>query len=163
MREVISYQFCDAHFAQDEKVPATVNRTVALDGADPRLVDLCDTCDKELFDRLMVLLDAHSAPVGDRPVVPKPRQRDESKDPNVVGGVCPVCGMKHYNKSSTADHIWREHIGQPRPVPQPPYDCPDCEVRSSSLIAYRVHRYRLHGVDVLTDAMAEYEKRRVAR
>lgn len=74
-KEVLIHVWCDAHSAREEKVPGSTF-TVALGGKN-RVIDLCETCEKELISPLAQLLDEFGAPpeVDTASPAPAPKKR----------------------------------------------------------------------------------------
>jgi hypothetical protein len=105
--QVIAY--CDG--THDEKVKATIERTVKIDNGKPVLLDLCEPCDKP-FLALLDLME-RGAPV-EKPERPKRDRTGESRPSRIPGGpvhlrTCPECGHVSPNRSTLGQHTRTQH------------------------------------------------------
>lgn len=137
MREIQVNAFCDLD--HDEKVPATIERTVSIDGSDVVVLDLCDEHDSEVFTIVLVAME-RGAVVQAPPEQPKQRakragrknphheRRYESEYPTDPRyRTCPDCGFVSVSRSALGQHVSVRHqkglsdypeIAIPKPLPQ---------------------------------------------
>ena len=111
--------WCDGEHEGD--VPATVTRTLVLDGGDPYLLDLCEPCDKAvqdiavLMERGVLASQAITAPGSTRTrVVPRPRKGVGGRTASVMKNsvawrTCPVCGHEAPTRSANGQHLKQNH------------------------------------------------------
>lgn len=117
MREIQVNAFCDLD--HDEKVPATVERTVSIDGSDVVVLDLCEEHDSEVFTIVLVAME-RGAVVQAPPEQPRKRTRTgrnphherkhESEHPSDPKyRTCPECGFVSRTRSSLGQHLSARH------------------------------------------------------
>ena len=161
MKEIKIVAWCDNCAADDRKEAATtsVTLTVGPRGA-PLTIDLCDTCHEAMITPVTALLTEYGQaenPAAEQPAaVPSPGKKPRPRN----RATCPLCPATRSASWVVADHVWRDHVGQPRPAA--PTVCPDCgytaEHTKTPTAAIGRHRANLHGYDPLAEALARYEQ-----
>lgn len=162
MRRVEITAFCDACDADETETPATTTYTVAAVGGEAseravlaavRTLDLCERHTREV-EAVRLLASEHGARLGTGPGV---ATRFEPRDPGNPLTACPLCETSGAGRSAIVQHVWKHHVGQPKPTP--PTMCPDCnfghrrgEPKSTGSVG--VHRAAAHGFDPLAEAVA---------
>jgi hypothetical protein len=146
MREIITKAWCDLHQHNgDDRVEGTMTRELSLDGGAPRELDLCASCDEQLFGLIVKLLNGGRVP--EATIQPrKPKQRMGPTNDQL----CPICGVAYAMDSTVVSHVWSEHVGRPRP--RQPEECPDCGQRKENGMAMARHR-KLHNYDRMQEAL----------
>lgn len=107
MREVQITRWCDNH--SEEKIQATVSRTVSVDDSPPVELDLCDDCDTGPFTAFLQL-------VGRGAVLPDRRGRvaGAKRGPKLVAvdNKCPEPDCDYQPKNAVNQRHGRRVLGQ---------------------------------------------------
>lgn len=98
MREVEVHIWCDIH---GQGTSADYVHVVAIDGAEPKALDLCEICDLRLFGELMEVVAEH----GVTPEIVEPSTRAEPEDERT----CPRCGLLVSTRQNLSRHCSRAH------------------------------------------------------
>jgi hypothetical protein len=157
VKEVTILVWCDSCAAAGKREPATGTQTAAVGaGGQPAALDLCDACEADLLAPLAALLADYGAPVDQPATISRPTPVPTSSRGG--GYSCPICGATRNARSALADHVWRDHLAQPRPPV--PTTCPDCgytavNSKNPSASVGR-HRSNSHGYDPLAEALTRY-------
>lgn len=165
MKEYRIDVYCDRH--QPENVPGTVTRQVALDGMKFKTLDLCEQCEKELFDEVSDLLVRFGVPLDTPVTAPKTRKTPPparglagpeavfveppvpaSPDTDRTKAQCEICDSVVL-RSSLISHLW-SHSSIPRPPV--PSVCPECGGRYDIPQSMTTHRRRMHGYDSVAES-----------
>lgn len=173
-REVVVTRWCDAWRLGGARTEATECFTLGIGTeAAPgsvRVLDLCQPCRNGVLGPVLVLWSKcpeWKAP--DRKGPGRPPKATQSHAEPVVGTVtpgapsgpgaavsgppwaCPVCGKVQASKASLVGHVWRRHVGMPRPIQ--PLVCPDCGQEFRYATGTGIHRTRHHSYDNLREAL----------
>lgn len=176
MREVQIVRWCDHHAKRGEHVASTVERmisivvtTVPMPGLvrpAPRRLDLCESCDVELTDKLRELLAARgrksdaapalassSSPpaVLVAPVVVEPSRKLTKRERERAPWQCPLCELT-LTKHAAADHVWVKHV-RVKYAPPKGNVCPECGSKHDSVQQVAGHRNRAHGWTRLAEGL----------
>ena len=156
--EVITLLWCDWHdilIARGDydggRVEAKVTVPVSL-GGPPTEVDVCEECGETVLGPVAALAE-RGRRAGDRPPRGRPPIRREPRPSEAAAEFqCKLCevGGPYTNKTSLVEHIWREHVGRPKPAT--PLRCPDCTRTFDTPNATARHRQQQHGWDRVNDA-----------
>lgn len=161
MKEVKILSWCDNCASDERREPATTSVTVAIGQRGRMLtIDLCSTCHESMVEPLVALLDEYgqAEPVA----VQKPAAAPPLKKSRPGGrSTCPICPETRSAAWVLAHHIWRDHLGEDRPVP--PTVCPDCGFDAPGAkvptAAVGRHRANAHGYDPLTEPLERWKNR----
>ena len=161
MKEVKILAWCDSCAADDRREAATDSATVTLGPrGKPLTLDLCDTCHEAMIQPLSALLAEYGqneTGAVDKPVVVSTPKASSGRPRST----CPICSITRSAGGALLEHLWREHLGKPRPPA--PLTCPDCgfvppsDSRKPGAAVGR-HRGNVHAYDPLAEALALYEE-----
>lgn len=144
MRETIVHVLCDVHHRDGEQVVATLTRRVAVDRYRERELDLCEVCDKSLFEPLFAALG-----IGARATA----MLDEPDGGRYAMIACELCGEVVQRHSMTQHLNGARHLAGT--LTRPDGDCPECGRTGMSVNGLATHRIRAHGWDRLGEAYAQ--------
>lgn len=100
MREIEVKKWCDNHEGRE---PATVERVVQIDQSKPRLLDLCDRCDKDLRTWAELIAEA---PVVD---FPKRTYKARAKTSVDLSLECQECDHTSPSRAALGQHTRNIH------------------------------------------------------
>jgi hypothetical protein len=120
MKQVIVQAFCDGDHA--ERTEAVNERTVAIDGSDTIMLDVCEQCD-QLFAVLLGLMERGAkvdakpkkegmkSKVSDGPIKEQPSdsRRVSAED---LPTTCPDCGFHSVSRTALGQHLRTKHDGK---------------------------------------------------
>lgn len=102
MKRIQVLAFCDSE--HETPVRATHERTVAIDGSKPIMLDLCDSCDVFIRDLLVLMERGSVAEVPEKKI----RASKQHGSPGFIR-VCPECLMQSVSRSSLGQHVRHRH------------------------------------------------------
>ena len=154
MKHIQIVSYCDG--THEERVRSTIERTLSIDGSKNILLDLCETCDKQvqdlqaLMERGTVADEARAAKAKDQPA----RRRQPASPEDRYD--CPLgCGVV-YGKTGMKRHLPDEHgmtlgqvatrLGRTLEGKAVTFVCPDKDCRGGfgKPQAYGQHRLQTH-------------------
>lgn len=103
MKRIQVLAFCDSE--HETPVRATHERTVAIDGSKPIVLDLCESCDERYVRALLIVMEQGS--VAEAPAK-KIRASKQHGSPGFIR-VCPECLMQSVSRSSLGQHVRHRH------------------------------------------------------
>jgi hypothetical protein len=118
MKEVTVIGFCDGD--HEERIRSIVERTIAIDGSKPVMLDLCETCDK-IIEGMLILME-HGAVVkggskksssgggGSRTSSSKPTGAAfKTSIPFEGPHICPECQFESVSRQALGQHLSVKH------------------------------------------------------
>lgn len=118
MKHVQIVAFCDGDIHEGEgepMVPATMERTVSIDGSKPALLDLCDACDSiiaaaEALMKRGAQIDLPAKKAG-KQKQEKSEGTTSTPEPSTLSTVCPEpgCGLVSASRTALGQHTRSQH------------------------------------------------------
>jgi hypothetical protein len=99
MKEIIVRPWCDGgHDNAGGRIEAVIERTITVNGSNPRVLDLCATHDRWLMDMVEAGGVAPTA-------TPRVGGRRKIEGPHI----CPLCQGEHASRNALTKHVRSTH------------------------------------------------------